>query len=974
MAAGAENVKVAVRVRPFNDRERNKDARCIVNMVGKSTELFNPDEPKSEPKRFTFDYSYWSHDGFKETEPDRYLKPVNPKYVDQKRVFEDLGLQMLDNAWKGYNCSVFAYGQTGSGKSYSIMGYGANKGVVPMVCDELFRGMNERQKSSEDADFQVTFSMIEIYNEQVRDLLNPKNNPKGGLKIREHQNKGFYVEMLKVVNVNSFSDIESRINEGTRNRTIAATNMNATSSRAHTIVSVTLVQKAKNEAGQSMTKTSIINLVDLAGSERVEKTGATGDRLKEGSLINQSLSTLGNVIKALADVGSGKKGSHVPYRNSALTKLLKNALGGNSKTIMIAAISPADDNYEETLSTLRYADRAKSIKTKAVINESPTEKLIRELREENARLLQQLGGGGGQAAQVVGIPEDEVESMKKMMEEQIQRNKEEMTEMEKSWKQRLAEAESANMEKLMAEQQKQEQMKVIPHIWNLNEDPSLTGMIVHFTPEGVSRVGNKKASPPPEILLNGLSILKEHAVITNKKNVVRIRPCENAKILINGKEVTEEVELHHNDRVMLGSNHLFVFHHPQDLAKNIKAGKQEEKVTYDQAQAEIAENSGFHMEKGPGKSKDDIIFQEDLIEIMPLVSEANAISEELDKKVKFEIALVSPQVKGLKHGRTEVNVLMRNLENGTEFMWNRDKFLNRKYIMQEMYQNFIEGDKDWDVEKEKDPFWEHPDTEALIGYVHVYLQSLAYMIELEETLAITDYKGLEKGHLRVEALPCKKNGKEFSEDEDAFVEEPTEMLGKPMFFKVKIPSARGLPPQFKKSFCRYKFYLDKKMQQTKEIVGTTNPDFYHEQLFNSNPVTRQFLEYIENQPLVIEVWGRQQGKAMKAANLTTKALVAEDTMRRSRISLRGDTSSTSIEPDEKYKLLVELNTHKKRADKMEAKLRKIYDMVVEAKAKGNPNLSADKVEEVLKSGYKEQFKAAAIAASSVNGSKACILQ
>ncbi|XP_006817088.1 kinesin-related protein 1-like, partial [Saccoglossus kowalevskii] len=521
-------------------------------MFDKTTELTNPEAPNDEPKRFAYDFSYWSHDGFQERPLDQYLEGIDEKYVDQQRVFNDLGLKMLENAWKGYNCSLFAYGQTGSGKSYSVMGYQANKGIVPMICEELFRGITEKQQTADtgsEDDFQVTVSMIEIYNEQVKDLLNTKTTHKGGLKVREHQSKGFYVDSLKVFPVNSFADIEGRMNEGTRNRTIAATNMNATSSRAHTIVTITLVMK-RTEGGKSLAKTSVLNLVDLAGSERADQTGATGDRLKEGSMINQSLTTLGNVIKALADTGSGKKSGHVPYRDSVLTKLLKNALGGNSKTIMIAAISPADINYEETLSTLRYADRAKSIKTKAIVNESPADKLIRELKEENLRLLQELKSGGTLTSQNVGSSDEGLEEMKKALQEQIERNKSEMLDMEKSWQQRLAETEAANMEKLLAEQNKQQQMKVVPHFWNLNEDAALTGMVVHIVKEGVSKIGSGKASPPPDILLKGLSIQKEHATVSSKKMVVKLKPCKNAKVLINGKEFTTEMELHHNDRLV----------------------------------------------------------------------------------------------------------------------------------------------------------------------------------------------------------------------------------------------------------------------------------------------------------------------------------------------------------------------------------------------------------------------------------------
>lgn len=221
--------------------------------------------------------------------------------------------------------------------------------------------------------------------------------PSLGLPVRQHPTSGyFYPQGLRLVPVGNYSDIERRITEGTENRTIAATNMNATSSRAHTVVTIYFVQILKSDHGETK-KSSVINLVDLAGnnrcvsslliqtlpsgSERVSSSGVTGDRLKESTNINKSLSTLGNVISALADISSGSKRKIVvPYRESTLTKLLQNALGGNSKTVMIAALSPADVNYDETLSTLRFADRVKRIKNTVVVNENPLDKLIRELK------------------------------------------------------------------------------------------------------------------------------------------------------------------------------------------------------------------------------------------------------------------------------------------------------------------------------------------------------------------------------------------------------------------------------------------------------------------------------------------------------------------------------------------------------------------------------------------------------------------
>ncbi|XP_038044731.1 kinesin-like protein KIF28P [Patiria miniata] len=958
----AENVKVAVRVRPFNERELKMKATCIIKMHGKTTEISDPANKQGEPKKFTFDQSYWSHDGYKEG-PDGYLEPASTKspYADQRQVFKDLGISVLENAWKGYNCCMFAYGQTGSGKSYSVVGYGANRGIVPETCEKLFQGIDENVKTadkSREQEYQVFVSMLEIYNEQVRDLLNPSSfKVKGGLKVREHPQKGFYVESQSIFPVKSYDDINGRINEGTRNRTIASTNMNATSSRAHTIVSIKFVQKGKNDTGQNMTKTSIINLVDLAGSERVDSTGATGDRLKEGAAINQSLSSLGNVIKALADQGMGKKSARVPYRDSKLTMLLKNALGGNSKTIMIAALSPADINYDETLSTLRYADRAKAIRTIAVVNESPTEKLIRELKEENARLLLELQGkgGGGQAAVMQGVPEEEVEGLKKELELQMQRNQSEMDSMKQSWEQRLKEVQSVQEEKLAKEIKKREEMKVTPHFWNLNEDPALTGMIVHFTHSGVTRVGNQKAETTPEIMLTGLSVQKEHATITNTKGVCVLQPCPGAKVLLNGQDLIDKAELHHNDRIMFGSSHLYVFHHPQDLAKNQKAGKKEEKVTYDTAQEEIAANSGFDMKKGPDKSKDDLLLQEELVQLMPMVNEANAMSEELKKGVRFEIVLISPQARGKIHGRTQLAVLMRCNNNDNEFLWDRNKFLNRKYLMQEMYQNFVDGDTDWDREKDKDPFWEPPDSEVMIGCTHVYLQSLGYLIEVEEFLGITDYRGNEQGLLKVDIYPCNRDGSALAEDD--FVDEPKELLGRQVAFKIVLTHARGLPLRFQKSRCKYRFYLDKNAEETAEIKGTCNPDYNYNKLVSVNVVTKQLLDYFNSGTLVIEVWGRQSDASHKPRVTRGRPKT-------------GTEKGNNLDAEEKYRMAVELNTEKKRVARLESKLHKLRDLVLDAKARGEEFVAIKDMEAAVMGGSSSSFKAAARVVAITESSKA----
>ena len=281
--------------------------------------------------------------------------------------------------------------------------------------------------------------MVEIYNEKTQDLLvDPASRPQGGLKIREHKQLGVYVQDLTKHPVDSYEAIEEKMEEGQRNRSIGATQMNATSSRAHTIITIEFKQ-ISFENGRPSEKLSVINLVDLAGSEKAGQTGATGDRLKEGCAINKSLSVLGKVISCLADKAMGKaKGEVVPYRDAALTRILQTALGGNSKTIMVCALSPSFMNYEETLSTLRYAERAKKIQNKAMINESVQDKIIRELKEENGKLRKMIKEIANQSKNggVVDLKALGIENLDELMEN-MEENEKILEDMETPWEEKL---------------------------------------------------------------------------------------------------------------------------------------------------------------------------------------------------------------------------------------------------------------------------------------------------------------------------------------------------------------------------------------------------------------------------------------------------------------------------------------------------------------------------------------------------------
>jgi kinesin family protein 1 len=571
--------------------EIDRGSKQVIEMKGNQTILLSPDNKGGKdnaPKSFAFDRSYWSFD------------KNDSNYAGQNNLFEDLGDPLLDNAFQGYNNCIFAYGQTGSGKSYSMMGYGKEIGIIPMICQDMFRKI---EKIQEDGVTKCTVevSYLEIYNERVRDLLNPST--KGNLRVREHPSTGPYVEDLAKLVVGSFQEIEHLMDEGNKARTVAATNMNETSSRSHAVFTLMLTQKKKDvETKMEAEKVAKISLVDLAGSERATSTGATGARLKEGAEINRSLSTLGRVIAALADLSTGKKkkgANQVPYRDSVLTWLLKDSLGGNSMTAMIAAISPADINYDETLSTLRYADSAKRIKNHAVVNEDANARMIRELKEELALLRSKLGGGGGGTTGAGGaaLPPDEIYdentplekqmvsitnadgTVKKVSKadiaEQLSQSEKLLTDLNQTWEQKLQKTEEIHKEREAALEELGISIekgfiglstpKKMPHLVNLSDDPLLAECLIYNLKPGTTTVGNvdTNADNQANIRLNGTRILHDHCTFENAPDgTVTLVPREGASVMVNGKRIDEPKQLHSGYRVILGDFHIFRFNHP----------------------------------------------------------------------------------------------------------------------------------------------------------------------------------------------------------------------------------------------------------------------------------------------------------------------------------------------------------------------------------------------------------------------------
>ncbi|XP_044856951.1 kinesin-like protein KIF17 [Mauremys mutica] len=358
----SEAVKVIVRCRPMNEREKALSCQAVVGMDSPRGQCFiqNPGATDEPPKQFTFDGAYYeSH--------------------NTEQIYNEIAYPLVEGVTEGYNGTIFAYGQTGSGKSFTMQGIvdpPTQKGIIPRAFEHVF----ESVQCAENTKFLVRVSYLEIYNEDIRDLLGADTKQK--LELKEHPEKGVYVKGLSLHTVHSVAQCERIMETGWRNRAVGYTLMNKDSSRSHSIFTINMEIYAVDERGQDHLRAAKLNLVDLAGSERQSKTGATGERLKEATKINLSLSALGNVISALVD-GRCK---HIPYRDSKLTRLLQDSLGGNTKTLMVACLSPADNNYDESLSTLRYANRAKNIKNKPRINEDPKDALLREYQEEIRKL------------------------------------------------------------------------------------------------------------------------------------------------------------------------------------------------------------------------------------------------------------------------------------------------------------------------------------------------------------------------------------------------------------------------------------------------------------------------------------------------------------------------------------------------------------------------------------------------------------
>uniref|UniRef100_A0A8D0AHW1 Kinesin family member 21A n=1 Tax=Sander lucioperca TaxID=283035 RepID=A0A8D0AHW1_SANLU len=389
MTSGQDDssVRVALRIRPQLAREKIEGCHiCTYVMPGEPQVILGKD------KSFTYDYMF-------------------DMDSQQDTIYAACTEKLIEGCFEGYNATVFAYGQTGSGKTYTMgTGFDVNieeeeLGIIPRAVHHLFKGIEQRRQAAQEQgcpvpEFKINAQFLELYNEEVLDLFESTRDTKqkSHIKIHEDATGGIYTVGVTTRNVSSEAEMMQCLKLGALSRTTASTQMNVQSSRSHAIFTIHLCQvrvctdnrvsNGNSEMDEYETLTAKFHFVDLAGSERLKRTGATGDRAKEGISINCGLLALGNVISALGD--RSKRSSHVPYRDSKLTRLLQDSLGGNSQTVMIACISPSDRDFMETLNTLKYANRARNIKNKVMVNQDKASQQISALRTEIARLQIEL--------------------------------------------------------------------------------------------------------------------------------------------------------------------------------------------------------------------------------------------------------------------------------------------------------------------------------------------------------------------------------------------------------------------------------------------------------------------------------------------------------------------------------------------------------------------------------------------------------
>lgn len=872
-------MQVAVRVRVFNGREKDANAVLIIRMTremqGSKTFITNPDT--GEEKEFKFDYSFNSHKN----------DPAVGPFATQDSVFEDLGKPVLANALEGKNVCLFAYGQTGAGKSYSMIGRHepGESGIIPRTCEEIFRIRDASISDEGKAEVQdvettheITTEVMEIYCEQVNDLLlDRKQWPPKGYNPRAHPKGGFACPEVLKSHCENYEDVQKAFDKADKNRSIGSHALNPSSSRAHTIFKIEYTKtetfKQLPEGRNKKIVTAQLYLVDLAGSERTESAGTSGQMLKEGNAINLSLTALGNTIKAMTTPGEKPR-----FRDSRLTMLLMQSMT-TGKVIMIAAVSPASICYEESISTLRFAERIKMVKIKVAKNVTidPVAELQKQMEEMRQRMQEEIDQLKAANAKADADPA-QVEELRRLMAAQADDERQMREELKKELEllKETAEERAKRLEEVKASQEKGWEgvqlgkAKVdykCPHLLNLNEEPRLAETLVYPIDKPVVSCGRTNPDDPPVLEFNGLGMVKNHCTFDwdEEKGTVILKPGKNAQCCVNGKRVTEPIELKHNYRVWLGSNYAFRFAVP---------GKEDEgekfpdlpdgKPDYDLAMNELASANAPVVEEG--ESEKDAHLRHQLNEALRKIEQANIISTDLEREATF-----APKIIRNRETKEDAVVVQVQLPQGN-FTWPWEQFQARLVDMVTLWQSWQYAMANNQVFRMPEKVEENPFIDndyQLIGESEVYLASLGNMLENPVGVSVLSITGVQEGRLNVNIEPLGKDGSEgpdFDDENDPFVDNPDEIKDTEIQFMIKVENLvfdvdlkSGGQPRFKDVFVRYKFNsrdLDEKFTETKhDTSGGINLRFDHKSKHKVF-VDAATLNHIMKGKMTFQVWGK----------------------------------------------------------------------------------------------------------------------
>eukprot|EP01147_Barroeca_monosierra_P003267 gene3267-5967_t len=873
-------VRVAVRVRPFNSRELQSSARCIVEMKERQTILHDPHEAKAA-RPFTFDYSYWSFDGFK-VQPDGVIVGVSEHYTDQAIVYEHLGRHAVDNAMLGYNAAIFAYGQTGAGKSFSMVGYNGNDGIIPRLARDLFGRVSPRMctrggSSSEcDIEYQVSFSMLEIYNEKVTDLLSSSGRE---LRLRQHPKQGFYVESLQQVAVSTYDEVRQRMDLGVLNRTTAATNMNETSSRSHMVVTLHVKQIFLNNDGQSTTKYSDIHLVDLAGSERVDSaTTAISDRLKEGAAINQSLSTLGNVISALAERSSGISPERLE-EIKADEELLGREMAGLetqwSQQLAAAreawAVQQTNDGNARALA--QQSDVEADIHLSNINIDPQLSHVLKHVLPEGVTLVARLT----MDSEALDLHNDEFADVDHILE--------------------------------------LSSPSILPRHCKLERRDNVVTLIV---PDAGAQTDIGPRSDRRSIHVNGRLVQPGEQRILRHFDRVWFGP-DQVFLYFGAQEEREDKPLAQ------------AYEYDYDYIQ-VEVANSEGLTEYIRASSNLDVPPELQT------------LRQSLFTLAPLVMTANAISAELGKGARFEVIVKTGTAHSLQDKSKEAIVQVTDTKTGFVWHWDSVKFSYRCELMKILYSDqqkqrqpsnresismaagrivtvekqqqqireaegdaILQSSKEQPshhnkglpvvkkgVSKEKprsssrlpglartgrvelkqnllspspleredhrnDPFWDPPE-DIFLGSSMIYLQPLAFGVAIDEKLPVTDYRGLTVATLCVRVSLCEPSGNPLPDF--IAIKDPSDFVDQRIDILLKIDCAKEVEwmkqDESRGVVCWYRFYTDTKMRTTKDVFRAPHEaDFSYHKQFTIRSCGPNFINYLQTNALVIELWGKQ---------------------------------------------------------------------------------------------------------------------